>query len=182
MAQQKNYDFLRKVLLLGEGGVGKTSIINRYIHMTFSDKYFMTIGAQFAVSIVYVKEYDKRVKISIWDLAGEERFSFVQASYFKGLDGTFVVFDVSDKRSFKMVPNWLEQIEKHKTKDPIVFLVGNKIDLSERTVSYDEAKQFADENNLEYFETSAKEGTGVNEVFEKMAFRLVEKWMKENPQ
>ncbi len=180
MADSQNYDFIRKILLLGEGGVGKTSIINRYIHMTFSDQYFMTIGAQFAVSIVHVKKYDKRVKLSIWDLAGEQRFNFVQASYFKGLKGSFVVFDVTNKRSFKMVPNWLNSIKENSTEDPIIFLVGNKIDLEDRVISREEAEAFAKEHNLEYYETSAKEGIGINEIFENMAAKLVEKWMNES--
>lgn len=180
MAESKNYDFLRKILLLGEGGVGKTSIINRYIHMTFSDQYFMTIGAQFAVSIIHVKKFDKRVKLSIWDLAGEQRFNFVQASYFKGLKGTFVVFDVTNRRSFKMIPNWLNAINTNTGGDPVIFLIGNKIDLNDRVVSREEAEEFAKQHNLEYYETSAKEGIGINEIFETMALRLVEKWMSEN--
>ncbi len=180
MAESKNYDFLRKILLLGEGGVGKTSIINRYIHMTFSDQYFMTIGAQFAVSIIHVKKFDKRVKLSIWDLAGEQRFNFVQASYFKGLKGTFVVFDVTNRRSFKMIPNWLNAIKTNTGGDPVIFLIGNKIDLNDRVVSREEAEEFAKQHNLEYYETSAKEGIGINEIFETMALRLVEKWMSEN--
>ena len=114
------------------------------------------------------KEIDgKVIKVQIWDTAGHERFRSITYSYYRGANAIIIVFDLSDKKSFISITEWLKQIEKHAKENVFKFLVGNKSDLvEERKVTYEEAKQYADEHELPYIETSAKEGININELFD----------------
>jgi len=161
----QDYDYLFKVLLLGDSDVGKSSLILRYTDETFNSKLVNSIGVDFKMK---KKEIDgKIVKVQIWDTAGHERFRSITYSYYRGANAIIIVFDITDKKSFLSITEWLKQIEKHAKENVIKFLVGNKIDLTDqRKVSYDEAKQYADEHELPYIETSTKEGININELFE----------------
>ena len=161
----QDYDYLCKVLLLGDSGVGKSSLILRYTDETFNSKLVNSIGVDFKMK---KKEIDgKIIKIQIWDTAGHERFRSITYSYYRGANSIIIVFDLSNKKSFISITDWLKQIEKHAKENVFKFLVGNKYDLiEEREVLYEEAKQYADEHSLPYIETSAKEGININELFE----------------
>ena len=161
----QDYDYLFKVLLLGDSGVGKSSLILRYTDETFNSKLVNSIGVDFKMK---KKEIDgKIIKIQIWDTAGHERFRSITYSYYRGANSIIIVFDLSNKKSFISITDWLKQIEKHAKENVFKFLVGNKYDLiEEREVLYEEAKQYADEHSLPYIETSAKEGININELFE----------------
>ena len=115
-----------------------------------------------------IKEIDgKIIKVQIWDTAGHERFRSITYSYYRGANAIIIVFDLSDKKSFINIIEWLKQIEKHAKENVFKFLVGNKSDLiDERKVTYEEAKKYADEHDLPYIETSAKEGININELFD----------------
>ena len=161
----QDYDYLFKVLLLGDSGVGKSSLILRYTDETFNSKLVNSIGVDFKMK---KKEIDgKIIKIQIWDTAGHERFRSITYSYYRGANSIIIVFDLSNKKSFISITDWLKQIEKHAKENVFKFLVGNKYDLiEEREVLYEEAKQYADEHSLPYIEASAKEGININELFE----------------
>ena len=161
----QDYDYLFKVLLLGDSDVGKSSLILRYTEETFSSKLVNSIGVDFKMK---KKEIDgKIIKVQIWDTAGHERFRSITYSYYRGANAIIIVFDLSDKKSFISITEWLKQIEKHAKENVFKFLVGNKSDLiDERKVTYEEAKQYADEHDLPYIETSAKEGININELFD----------------
>ena len=161
----QDYDYLFKVLLLGDSDVGKSSLILRYTEETFNSKLVNSIGVDFKMK---KKEIDgKVIKVQIWDTAGHERFRSITYSYYRGANAIIIVFDLSDKKSFISITEWLKQIEKHAKENVFKFLVGNKSDLVEqRKISYDEAKQYADEHELPYIETSAKEGININELFD----------------
>ena len=161
----QDYDYLFKVLLLGDSDVGKSSLILRYTEETFSSKLVNSIGVDFKMK---KKEIDgKVIKVQIWDTAGHERFRAITYSYYRGANAIIIVFDLSDKKSFISITEWLKQIEKHAKENVYKFLVGNKSDLvEERKVSFKEAKDYADEHDLPYIETSAKEGININELFE----------------
>ena len=161
----QDYDYLFKVLLLGDSDVGKSSLILRYTEETFNSKLVNSIGVDFKMK---KREIDgKVIKVQIWDTAGHERFRSITYSYYRGANAIIIVFDLSDKKSFISITEWLKQIEKHAKENVFKFLVGNKSDLVEqRKVSYDEAKQYADEHELPYIETSAKEGININELFD----------------
>ena len=161
----QDYDYLFKVLLLGDSDVGKSSLILRYTEETFNSKLVNSIGVDFKMK---KREIDgKVIKVQIWDTAGHERFRSITYSYYRGANAIIIVFDLSDKKSFISITEWLKQIEKHAKENVFKFLVGNKSDLVEqRKISYDEAKQYADEHELPYIETSAKEGININELFD----------------
>ena len=161
----QNYDYLFKVLLLGDSDVGKSSLILRYTEETFNSKLVNSIGVDFKMK---KKEIDgKVIKVQIWDTAGHERFRSITYSYYRGANAIIIVFDLSDKKSFISITERLKQIEKHAKESVFKFLVGNKSDLvEERKVTYEEAKQYADEHELPYIETSAKEGININELFD----------------
>ena len=161
----QDYDYLFKVLLLGDSDVCKSSLILRYTEETFNSKLVNSIGVDFKMK---KKEIDgKIIKIQIWDTAGHERFRSITYSYYRGANAIIIVFDLSDKKSFISITEWLKQIEKHAKENVFKFLVGNKSDLiDERKVTYEEAKQYADEHDLPYIETSAKEGININELFD----------------
>ena len=161
----QDYDYLFKVLLLGDSDVGKSSLILRYTEETFNSKLVNSIGVDFKMK---KKEIDgKIIKVQIWDTAGHERFRSITYSYYRGANAIIIVFDLSDKKSFINIIEWLKQIEKHAQENVFKFLVGNKSDLiDERKVTYEEAKKYADEHDLPYIETSAKEGININELFD----------------
>ena len=161
----QDYDYLFKVLLLGDSDVGKSSLILRYTEETFNSKLVNSIGVDFKMK---KKEIDgKVIKVQIWDTAGHERFRSITYSYYRGANAIIIVFDLSDKKSFISITEWLKQIEKHAKENVFKFLVGNKSDLvDQRQVSYEEAKQYADDHDLPYIETSAKEGININELFD----------------
>ena len=161
----QDYDYLFKVLLLGDSDVGKSSLILRYTDETFNSKLVNSIGVDFKMK---KREIDgKIIKVQIWDTAGHERFRSITYSYYRGANSIIIVFDLSDKKSFISITEWLKQIEKHAKENVFKFLVGNKSDLeNERQVAYEEAKQYADEHDLPYIETSAKNGININELFD----------------
>ena len=161
----QDYDYLFKVLLLGDSDVGKSSLILRYTDETFNSKLVNSIGVDFKMK---KREIDgKIIKVQIWDTAGHERFRSITYSYYRGANSIIIVFDVSDKKSFISITEWLKQIEKHAKENVFKFLVGNKSDLeNERQVTYEEAKKYADEHDLPYIETSAKNGININELFD----------------
>lgn len=155
-----------KVGLVGESGVGKSCLLIRWVDDDFfteDDKY--TIGVDYKFKSVQVK--DKNVKLQIYDTAGQERFRTVTASFYRGAHGILLVYDITDKESFgNRVEEWLKEIRNYTPENTPIIFVGNKLDLADkRVIDTSAAKAFAEKNNLRYFETSAKDGTGVNEAF-----------------
>lgn len=155
-----------KVGLVGESGVGKSCLLIRWVDDDFfteDDKY--TIGVDYKFKSVQVK--DKNVKLQIYDTAGQERFRTVTASFYRGAHGILLVYDITDKESFgTRVEEWLKEIRNYTPENTPIIFVGNKVDLADkRVIDTSAAKAFAEKNNLRYFETSAKDGTGVNDAF-----------------
>lgn len=160
----RGHKWIFKVIVVGDAAVGKTSLMFRFVHGTFKKDYLMTIGVNFSTKLLTLEDGTK-VKLSIWDTAGQERFHFLLPSYFDGSSGGLVVFDVTRRESFQNLPKWLDQVRGKCNNIPLLLL-GNKADLEDlRAVTFEEAKQFATQNGLVYSETSAKEGTNVNDVF-----------------
>lgn len=159
-----DYDYLFKILLIGNSGVGKSSLLLRFADDTFTDNFMPTIGVDFKIRTLEVD--GKTIKLQIWDTAGQERFKTITSSYYKGAHGIIVVYDVTDKESFKNIDTWMNEVEKHASDNVSRILVGNKCDLTDsRQVSTDEGKELADSNNIRFMETSAKESSNVEEAF-----------------
>ena len=160
--------------LLGEGGVGKTALRHRYLGQGFKDNYNMTIGADFAAKKATVDGID--ITAQIWDLAGQQRFNSVRATYYKGCVGALLVFDITRLDTYNIIPSWLEELMSNNN-DKIVplVLIGNKADLrgyGENEVHADDARQYAkmlsdwSGFSVPYIETSAKSGLNVEEAFQ----------------
>jgi len=163
---------LLKVIILGDSGVGKTSLMNQYVSRKFSSHYKATIGADFLTKEVMVD--DKLVTMQIWDTAGQERFQSLGVAFYRGADCCVLVFDVNVAKSFEHIDNWREEfLTQADPRNPMNFpfvLIGNKIDLDNRAVTQKRAQAWCQGNgNIPYFETSAKEAINVDQAFQTIA-------------
>ncbi|GBE82815.1 GTP-binding protein [Sparassis crispa] len=158
------YDYLFKLLLIGDSGVGKSCLLLRFAEDAFTDSYLSTIGVDFKIRTIDLE--GRTVKLQIWDTAGQERFRTIAAAYYRGAHGIVVVYDVTDQDSFENVKGWLTEIERYASENVKKLLLGNKSDLVERKiVQYSVAKDFADELKIPFLETSAKTSANVEEAF-----------------
>ena len=158
--------YIIKILTLGDTEVGKTSIVLRFSDDKFDDNQFATIGIDFKTK--YMKMGDSSVKVLIWDTAGQEKFQNIAKQYYKGANGVLLIYDISNKKSFERVDFWLKELkENNKINELFICLVGNKIDLEDkRVISTEEGEKYAKENNMKFFEVSAKRGKGIDELFD----------------
>ena len=171
--EEEGYDFIFKVLLLGNSDVGKSSLLLRYVDSVWNDAFVPTIGVDFKVKTLTINE--KKVKMQIWDTAGQERFRTVVATYFRGAHGILLLYDVTNKDSFKNLESWLIEIEKNAKEKVLKILIGNKCDLNDdREITTEEGKAFALRNGMEFMETSAKMNTNVTEAFETLGKLMIE--------
>ncbi|KAL9253000.1 GTP-binding protein YPTM2-like protein [Drosera capensis] len=149
------YDYLFKLLLIGDSGVGKSCLLLRFADDSYVESYISTIGVDFKIRTV--EQDGKTIKLQIWDTAGQERFRTITSSYYRGAHGIIIVYDVTDQHSFENVKQWLSEIDRYASDNVVKLLVGNKSDLtSNRVVSYESGKAFADEIGVPFLETSAK--------------------------
>ncbi|CAB0002080.1 unnamed protein product [Nesidiocoris tenuis] len=158
----REYDHLFKLLIIGDSGVGKSSLLLRFSDNTFTGNYITTIGVDFKIRTIEID--GEKVKLQIWDTAGQERFRTITSTYYRGTHGVIVVYDVSSGDTFANVKRWLHEIDQN---CEIVnkILVGNKNDSIERKVVLTEdAQRFADQMAIQLFETSAKDNINVEEV------------------
>jgi len=159
----KDYDHLFKLLIIGDSGVGKSSLLVRFADNHFSGNYITTIGVDFKIRTIEIN--GERVKLQIWDTAGQERFRTITSTYYRGTHGVIVVYDVTSGESFANVKRWLHEIDQN---CDVVnrILVGNKNDDPDRKVVLTEdARRFADQMGIQLFETSAKDNINVEEMF-----------------
>ncbi|KNA14341.1 hypothetical protein SOVF_108260 [Spinacia oleracea] len=158
------YDYLFKLLLIGDSGVGKSCLLLRFADDSYLESYISTIGVDFKIRTV--EQDAKTIKLQIWDTAGQERFRTITSSYYRGAHGIIVVYDVTDMESFNNVKQWLNEIDRYASDNVNKLLVGNKCDLAaNRAVPYETAKAFADEIGIPFMETSAKDATNVEQAF-----------------
>ena len=166
-----DYDYLFKLLLIGDSGVGKSCLLLRFADDTYTESYISTIGVDFKIRTIELE--GKTVKLQIWDTAGQERFRTITSSYYRGAHGIIVVYDVTDEATFNNVKQWLQEIERYACEGVNKLLVGNKADLTgSKQVDYEAAKQFADQLNIPFLETSAKDATNVEQAFLTMAKQI----------
>ena len=164
---KKAYDKLYKILIIGDEMVGKSKIISRFINDSYIDLYMSTIGVDFKSKIIVCD--NNNIKLQIWDSSGNDKFDSITKLYYRGMNGIIIVFDVKSKKSFNNVTKWLDKINDiNVTK----LLIGNNID-SERYISYDIAKEFADSHDIEYIETSAKNNINIEKIFHTISEKLI---------
>ncbi|OAY65136.1 GTP-binding protein YPTM2 [Ananas comosus] len=146
------YDYLFKLLLIGDSGVGKSCLLLRFADDSYLESYISTIGVDFKIRTV--EQDGKTIKLQIWDTAGQERFRTITSSYYRGAHGIIIVYDVTDQESFNNVKQWLNEIDRYASENVNKLLVGNKCDLTaNKVVSYETAKAFADEIGIPFMET-----------------------------
>ena len=167
-----SYDYLFKIIFLGDVCVGKTALVERLTHKRYNEYYHTTIGVDFSAITLDIK--DDKIKTHIWDTAGQEYFSAIISTYYRGIAGAVIVFDVTNRESFKKVSFWLNEIKKHGTPNytPVLMLVGNKIDDDSRVVFKHEAEEFASTHDMIYYETSAKKNINVEKFYHKLIEKI----------
>ena len=160
----QNFDYLLKYIIIGDAGVGKSNILLRYVYSTFKSEYQLTIGVEFGEKNVQLN--DKNYKIQIWDTAGNEQFRSITRTYYKNSVCAIVVYDITRRESFESVINWIEDCKLNSPKTVFMILVGNKSDLNDnRQVTTEEGEEFATRYGIRFFETSAKDGVNIEEIF-----------------
>ncbi|MES1913502.1 MAG: hypothetical protein MHM6MM_005697 [Cercozoa sp. M6MM] len=175
-SKSASYDYLFKVVLVGDPGVGKSCLVLRFADQSFNTKHVSTIGVDFRFRIMPKGEHT--VKLQIWDTAGHERFRTLTTSYFRrGAHGIILVYDIADETSFSHIGMWLDEIKRHSdpgSKLPLL-LIGNKTDLGKRReVSTEQALEFATQHGMMFVEVSAKSDHNVDEAFDELVNRMTE--------
>ncbi|CAG9329233.1 unnamed protein product [Blepharisma stoltei] len=176
--------YQQKIIVLGDSGVGKTSLLNRYVRQEFSQNYRATIGADFLSKEITVD--DRHISLQLWDTAGQERFQSLGMAFYRGADCCLLVYDMTNLKSFQSLANWRDEFLKQSSpNDPATFpfiVLGNKSDLvNERVVSEAMAQQWAKENDLILIEVSAKEGKSVEEGFQEGARKAMKREQQSQP-
>ena len=167
--------FEYKIILVGDPGVGKTSIMTKFVSNEFQNTYLSTIGVEFKSKEIHINN-NTCARLKIWDTCGQEKFRAITRQYFKNSEGVFVVFDLTNKETTKKLDIWMKDIKDNIDNDYFIFLIGNKSDIKDRDLTIaEEAKQFAINKKINYYEVSAKTGSGIYNIFEKMASKLINK-------
>jgi len=177
----EGYEFLFKIVIIGDSGVGKSCLLRRFTDHEFMDRSVFTIGVDFKFAALSLQ--GRLVKLQLWDTAGQERFRTMTTSFYRGAHGVLFVYDVTDKDTFDNLPRWLAEVDKLASRNICKLVVGNKADLaSNRTVSQDTAFAFCKELRLPYMETSAKTAENVEPAFVAMAKQIFKRAVKVAPQ
>uniref|UniRef100_M4C687 Uncharacterized protein n=2 Tax=Peronosporaceae TaxID=4777 RepID=M4C687_HYAAE len=164
---EDEYDYLFKIVLIGDSGVGKSNLLSRFTRNEFNLESKSTIGVEFATKSIVAE--GKTIKAQIWDTAGQERYRAITSAYYRGAVGSLMVYDITKHGTFENVERWLKELRDHADANTVIMLVGNKSDLRDlRAVSTEEAMAFAEKNNLAFIETSALEATGVDTAFQRI--------------
>ncbi len=169
-------EFVFKITMLGDAAVGKTSLISRYCEGTFQEDYKPTLGANIIRKDVNLDNLNVRVRLIIWDLAGQEKYNVIRSMYFQGVSGCIIVFDITRAATFYSIgTKWLKDFKRYVKKEGAYILIGNKTDLKEqRAVPTEKGKIFAEEINAsDFVETSAKLGENIEEAFSLLVHQIL---------
>ena len=178
MSSRRDYDYLFKLVLIGDSCVGKSCLLIRFADDDFTENYVTTIGVDFRFRTMTL--LNKAVKLQIWDTAGQERYRTITNAYYRGADGIIMVFDISNRESFLHLRDWLKEVEKNAPESTQLMVFGNKSDLNaEREVSQSDLEKFTKETGIPVIETSAKNSSNVEKGFVSLTSKLIEKKMDE---
>ncbi|XP_054985500.1 ras-related protein Rab-19-like [Sorex araneus] len=173
MALDDNFDFVFKVILIGDSGVGKTSVLQHFASGVYSDDQNNTVNMDFILRSLDID--GKKVKMQLWDTAGQERYRAITKNYYREVDAAIIAYDITRRSSFESVPDWIDDVKEYGDTDTVIMLMGTKSDLCERRqVLFEEACAMAEKHGLlAALETSAKESRNINEAFQLMARVLI---------
>ncbi|KAK8699274.1 hypothetical protein V6N13_115364 [Hibiscus sabdariffa] len=173
----EEYDYLFKVVLIGDSGVGKSNLLSRFTRNEFCLESKSTIGVEFATRTLQVE--GRTVKAQIWDTAGQERYRAITSAYYRGALGALLVYDVTKPTTFENVSRWLKELRDHADSNIVIMLIGNKTDLKHlRAVATEDGQSFAEKEGLSFIETSALEATNVEKAFQTILseiYRIISK-------
>ncbi|KAK1393361.1 Ras-related protein YPT3 [Heracleum sosnowskyi] len=168
---EEEYDYLFKLVLIGDSGVGKSNLLSRFTRNEFNLESKSTIGVEFATKTLNVDS--KVIKAQIWDTAGQERYRAITSAYYRGAVGALLVYDVTRNVTFENIERWLKELRDHTDPNIVVMLIGNKSDLQHLSaVSTEDAKAFAERESLYFMETSALEATNVENAFKEVLSQI----------
>jgi Ras-related protein Rab-2A len=168
-----SYDHLFRYIIIGDMAVGKSCLLLQFTDHKFRYEHQLTIGVEFGGKTLDIK--NRKIKIQIWDTAGQEAFQAITRTYYKGAIGALLVYDITRRETFNHIESWLNEVKTHGSKDVVCVLVGNKKDLEEsRKVTFEEGQSLAKINGLLFLETSAKTAENVNEVFLTSARKILD--------
>ncbi|KAL3853612.1 hypothetical protein ACJMK2_017144 [Sinanodonta woodiana] len=172
----ESFDYLFKIVLIGDADVGKTCVVQRFKSGTYVEKHASTIGVDFTMKTLQID--GKLVKLQIWDTAGQERFRTITQSYYRSANGVVMAYDITKKSSFDSVSQWLDDVKRYAGPNIVQVLIGNKRDLEDmREVPFTEAKNYAQHHGMiDVLETSARENINIDEVFLKLAKELIKRY------
>ena len=175
----EEYDMMFKVLLLGDSGVGKSSILLRYTKNQFTADMRSTIGVEFGIK--YLTLDNLQLKVQIWDTAGMERYRSITSAYYKGAKGVIVVYDICRKVSFDNIDKWIDDFKSKADEDAVILIIGNKSDLQDkREVNTEEVKLKAEKNKMAFMETSAKNNENVSKAFLQLFNEIIKIYKEKN--
>jgi len=172
---KRDFEYHVKVLLLGDSGVGKTSLMCRFADNEFQANLMSTAGVDFRVR--YLRHPDKKAKVKcqIWDTAGQERFHVITRAYYRDSHGIALVYDVTNEHSFEQISYWMNNIKSHAGEEVQVVIFGNKIDMENRKITFEQGQEIAKKYNALFYETSAKDGTNVVDAFQALSKHALKK-------
>jgi len=164
LKNRTDYDYVFKLLLIGDSGTGKSSLLLRFTTNDFNNQHLATIGVDFRIKTIYVN--NRVIKLQIWDTAGLERFRTITNAYYRNVDGIIIVYDITNRMTFMHVENWVRESDIHGPSTKFKLIVGNKSDLvNQRQVSCEEGSNLSESLRIPIIETSAKSGSRVHEMF-----------------
>lgn len=170
-------DFLLKIILIGDSGVGKTNLLSQFARNQFNPDSKTTIGVEFATKTVQIG--DKTIKAQIWDTAGQERYRAITNAYYKGAVGAMLLYDITSQMTFNSLGKWLKELRDNSDNNLVVMLIGNKCDMQElRLIKTQEGIKFAEQEQILFIETSALDSTNVQEAFTQLISTIIERFGK----
>lgn len=173
---EASYDYLFKIIIIGDSGIGKSAILFRFADDIYNESYISTIGVDFKIKTIFIN--GKIIKLQIWDTAGQERFRTITTSYYRGSHMIFLCYDITDRQTFSNLEMWSEEIKKFASHNVKVTVCGTKLDLEyRRQVSIQEGKAFADKHGFDYYETSSKQNKNVDELFERSSEKMLNNFL-----
>ena len=169
------FKYVFKYIIIGNPSVGKSCLLNQFLNNRFSEEYEITVGVEFGAKTIEIEDGNK-VKLQIWDTAGQESFKSITRSYYRAAAVALLVYDITSRDSFESIGSWLEECKVNGNPEMTLVLVGNKTDLEEsREVTYEEGEHYAKEHGMQFFETSAKTAEKVPDIFSRSANKVNDK-------
>ena len=172
--EAENFDYLFKYIIIGDANVGKSNLLLRFSYGEFREEYQVTIGVEFGAKNVQIR--DQTYRVQIWDTTGQENYRSITRNYYKNSACALLVYDITKRESFNNINTWIEECKNQTAKTIFLVLVGNKSDLeNQREVSVEEGQELAEKLGIPFFESSAKTGKNVNEIFQNSAEEIAKK-------